>query len=150
MSMNTERPKSDCECNVSFLKLLLRFITGGIATILSHHIKTESSYYYSKILEYTIIENPKFGILTFKQLKVDKFTNTQLKNKEIFYHHNGKLNSSDYMKLVAVTPTKESVPFVLNFDINVSEAEAPILIKKGNISCPKNGRVIITNDYLSI
>lgn len=91
-----------------------------------------------------------FGNLLLNQRsKIDKFSSVQLKNKEIYYHHSGKINISDYMKLVAVTATRESLPFLLEFDINISEAEGPILVKNENISCTKHGRVTITKDYLS-
>lgn len=80
---------------------------------------------------------------------MEKFSSVQLKNKEIYYQNSGKLNSLDSIKLVAVTASKESLPVTVDFDINVSDAEGPILVKKENISCSKCCRVTITKEILS-
>lgn len=124
-------------------------LLGGSTPILTTNIVPNSQYYGSKIIEYIITESPKFGNLLLNQrLKVEKFSIVQLKNKEIVYHHSGKINSFDSLKLIAVTTTRESLPFTLDFDINISEAEGPILVKKENISCNKFDRVTITQDKL--
>lgn len=127
------------------------FLFLGESTLVStNNIIPDAQYYESKITHYIITEGPKFGsLLLNKRSKVERFSTEQLSNKEIYYQHSGKINSSDSLKLVAITANKESSPFKLDFDINLSEADGPLLVKKENISCSKYGRVTITREHLS-
>lgn len=72
-----------------------------------------SEYYVGKIIEYKILELPRYGsIRSGKSSKINRFTQKQLEQGVVQYIHSGSEDHYDYFKVVALAKNKESLPFV--------------------------------------
>lgn len=71
-----------------------------------------SEYYVGKIIEYKILELPRYGsIRSGKSSKINRFTQKQLEQGAIQYIHSGSEDHYDSFKVVALGRNKESLPF---------------------------------------
>lgn len=109
-----------------------------------------SDYYSGKILEYKIIDHPHFGsIKSGKSLKVNRFTQKQLEAGVVHYIHNGSENSSDTIRIVALSRNKESVPFNLKIEIIPINDEVPLIVTNTGMQMWIGGKSIVKNTDLS-
>lgn len=92
-----------------------------------------SEYYVGKVIEYKILELPRFGsIRSGKSSKINRFTQKQLEAGVVQYIHSGSEDHYDTMRLVAYAKSKESLPFVLGIEVTPVNDEYPrISINKG-------------------
>ncbi|GAB0098883.1 chondroitin sulfate proteoglycan 4 [Sergentomyia squamirostris] len=108
-----------------------------------------SEFYYGKILEYKILQQPQFGnIKSGKSSKVNRFTQKQLEAGVIVYNHNGSENSSDTILLIAVARNKESVPFYLHVAILPVNDEIPQIVTNTGLQMWTGGRSAIKKSDL--
>lgn len=117
---------------------------GDIVTITSSDMMPFSEYYYNKILEYKIVKNAQFGhIKSGKSSKVNRFTQKQLEGGLIQYYHNGSENSSDIIKIVAISRNKESIPFDLHISIVAVNDEVPLVVTNTGLQMWIGGKSLI-------
>lgn len=96
-----------------------------------------SEYYLGKVVEYKILELPRFGsIKSGKSSKINRFTHKQLEAGVVQYIHSGSEDHLDMMKLVAYAKnedkSKESLAFTLEIEISPVNDELPrVTINKG-------------------
>ncbi|XP_053673462.1 chondroitin sulfate proteoglycan 4 [Anopheles nili] len=110
-----------------------------------------SEYYIGKILEYKILDHPMHGsIRAGKSSKVNRFTQKQLEAGVITYVHNGSENSSDTIRLVALSRNKESIPFILAIKILPINDEVPLLVTNTGLHMWIGGKSMIgSNDLMA-
>lgn len=110
-----------------------------------------SEYYMGKILEYKILDHPLHGsIRAGKSSKVNRFTQKQLEAGMITYVHNGSENSSDTIRLVALSRNKESVQFILSIKILPVNDEIPQLVTNTGLHMWIGGKSMIGSNDLSM
>ncbi|XP_055711491.1 chondroitin sulfate proteoglycan 4 [Phlebotomus papatasi] len=114
---------------------------GGSVALSPDDMIPFSEFYYGKILEYKILQQPQFGnIKSGKSSKVNRFTQKQLEAGIIMYYHNGSENSSDTILLIAVARNKESVPFYLHVAILPVNDEIPQVVTNTGLQMWTGGR----------
>ncbi|ETN60505.1 kon-tiki [Anopheles darlingi] len=116
-----------------------------------HDMMPYSEYYVGKILEYKILDHPLHGgIRAGKSSKVNRFTQKQLEAGVISYVHNGSENSSDTIRLVALSRNKESIPFLLSIQILPINDEIPLLVTNTGLHMWIGGKSMIgSNDLMA-
>lgn len=123
---------------------------GGSVALSPDDMVPFSEFYYGKILEYKILQQPQFGnIKSGKSSKVNRFTQKQLEAGIIMYYHNGSENSSDTILLIAVARNKESVPFYLHVAILPVNDEIPQVVTNTGLQMWTGGRSPIRRTDLS-
>jgi chondroitin sulfate proteoglycan 4 len=109
-----------------------------------------SEYYMGKIIEYKILDHPKFGsIKSGKSSKVNRFTQKQLEAGVVQYIHDGSENSTDIIRMIALSRNKESVAFDLTFNIIPINDEVPQVITNTGLQIWIGGNSVIKNTDLS-
>lgn len=109
-----------------------------------------SEYYVGKIIEYKILELPRFGsIRSGKSSKINRFTQKQLEAGVVQYTHSGTENHFDSMKLVAFGKNKESLPFSLSIEIQPVNDEVPIVTTNTGLQMWIGGKSVLKNSDLS-
>lgn len=108
-----------------------------------------SEYYMNKILEYKIIQQPSFGNVKSGKSKVNRFTHKQLETGQIQYVHDGSENSTDFIRLIAIARSKESVPYDVFIDILPINDEIPQIVTNTGLQMWVGGRALIKNSDLS-
>lgn len=108
-----------------------------------------SEYYLNKILEYKIIQQPSFGNVKSGKSKINRFTHKQLEAGQIQYVHDGSENSTDFIRLIAIARSKESVPYDVFIDILPVNDEIPQIVTNTGLQMWVGGRALIKNSDLS-
>lgn len=108
-----------------------------------------SEYYRGKILEFKILQQPVFGQLKAGKSKVNRFTFKQLQTGQVLYYHDGSENSTDFIRFVAITRSKDSMPFDLWIDVVPVNDEVPQVVTNTGLQMWAGGRTIIRNTDLS-
>lgn len=109
-----------------------------------------SEYYVGKIIEYKILELPRFGsIKSGKSSKINRFTQKQLEAGVVQYIHIGSEDHFDTMKLIAFGKSKESQPFLLNIEVQPVNDEVPILTLNTGLQMWIGGKSVLKNTDLS-
>ncbi len=108
-----------------------------------------SEYYWNKILEYKIIQQPSFGNVKSGKSKVNRFTHKQLESGQIQYVHDGSENATDFIRLIAIARNKESVPYDLFINIIPVNDEIPQIVTNTGVQMWVGGRAVIKNSDLS-
>lgn len=109
-----------------------------------------SEYYIGKIIEYKILELPKFGsIRSGKSSKINRFTQKQLEAGVVQYIHSGSEDHFDTMKLVAFGKNKESLPFILNIEVQPVNDEVPIVTTNTGLQMWIGGKSVLKITDLS-
>lgn len=109
-----------------------------------------SEYYVGKIIEYKILELPRFGsIRSGKSSKINRFTQKQLEAGVVQYIHSGSEDHFDTMKLVALGKNKESLPFILNIEIQPVNDEVPIITTNTGLQMWIGGKSVLKITDLS-
>lgn len=108
-----------------------------------------SEYYRGKILEFKIVQQPSFGQLKAGKSKVNRFTFKQLHSGQVQYCHDGSENATDFIRFVAITRSKDSVPFDLWIDVAPVNDELPQIVTNTGLQMWAGGRSVIRNTDLS-
>jgi chondroitin sulfate proteoglycan 4 len=109
-----------------------------------------SEYYSGKIIEYKILELPRFGsIRSGKSSKINRFTQKQLDAGVVQYIHGGSEDHFDSMKLVALGKNKESLPFLLHIEIQPVNDEVPEVMTNTGLQMWIGGKSVLKNTDLS-
>lgn len=109
-----------------------------------------SEYYVGKVIDYKILELPKFGsIRSGKSSKINRFTQKQLEAGVVQYIHSGTEDHFDTMKLVASCKNKESLPFILNIEIQPVNDEVPVISTNTGLQMWIGGKAVLKNTDLS-
>ena len=109
-----------------------------------------SEYYIGKIIDYKILEHPRFGnIRSGKSSKINRFTQKQLEAGVVHYIHSGSEDLVDAIKLVAFGRNKESLPFVLNIVILPVNDEIPQVVTNTGLQMWIGGKAVLKKSDLS-
>ena len=109
-----------------------------------------SEYYVGKIIDYKILEHPRFGnIRSGKSSKINRFTQKQLEVGVIQYIHSGSEDLVDVIKLVAFGRNKESLPFALNIIISPVNDEIPQVVTNTGLQMWIGGKAVLKKSDLS-
>lgn len=109
-----------------------------------------SEYYVGKIIEYKILELPRFGsIRSGKSSKINRFTQKQLEAGVVQYIHSGTEDHFDSMKLVAFGKNKESLPFTLSIEVQPVNDEVPIVTTNTGLQMWIGGKSVLKITDLS-
>lgn len=134
-----------------YMKTQNLHVEEGKSVILSPENMTPySEFYVGKIIEYKIIELPRFGsIRSGKLSKINRFTQKQLDVGVVQYIHSGSEDHFDTMKLVAYGKNKESLPFILSIEIQPVNDEVPIVSTNTGLQMWIGGKSVLKNSDLS-
>lgn len=109
-----------------------------------------SEYYFGKIIEYKILELPRYGsIKSGKSSKINRFTQKQLEANVVQYIHSGSEDHFDSMKLIAYAKNKESMPFDLHIEIIPVNDEVPNVMTNTGLQMWIGGKSVLRNTDLS-
>lgn len=109
-----------------------------------------SEYYIGKIIDYKILEHPRFGnIRSGKSSKINRFTQKQLEAGVVYYIHSGSEDLIDVIKLVAFGRNKESLPFSLDIVILPVNDEIPQVVTNTGLQMWIGGKSVLKNTDLS-
>lgn len=109
-----------------------------------------SEYYIGKIIEYKILELPRYGsIKSGKSSKINRFTQKQLEANVVQYIHSGSEDHFDKMKLIAYAKNKESMPFELFIEIQPVNDEVPVVVTNTGLQMWIGGKSVLKNTDLS-
>lgn len=115
----------------------------------SEHMQPYSEFYVGKIIEYKILELPRFGsIRSGKSSKINRFTQKQLDAGVVQYIHGGSEDLIDSMKLVAFGKNKESLPYNLHIVITPVNDELPVVITNTGLQMWIGGKSMLKNTDL--
>ncbi|XP_055376421.1 chondroitin sulfate proteoglycan 4 isoform X2 [Condylostylus longicornis] len=123
----------------------LEVVEGKIMELTPNNFVPIAEYYKSKILEYKIVEQPKFGSILVGKFKVNRFTQKQLDSLSVFYAHDGGDEVFDSISFMAVVKNKESHIFQLNVTITPVNDERPYIAINNGIAVWQGGKCIIKN-----
>lgn len=124
-------------------------ISGKVLRLEANSMRPFSEYYLNKILEYKIIQQPSFGNVKSGKSKINRFTHKQLESGQIQYVHDGSENSTDFIRLIAIARSKESVPYDLFINIIPVNDEIPQIVTNTGLQMWVGGRAAIENTDLS-
>jgi chondroitin sulfate proteoglycan 4 len=114
------------------------------------HMVPYSEFYNGKIIDYKILEHPRFGnIRSGKSSKINRFTQKQLEAGAVFYLHNGSEDLQDTILLVAFGKNKESLPFNLNINVLPVNDEIPHVVTNTGLQMWIGGKAVLKNTDLS-
>lgn len=124
---------------------------GTSALLTSDNILPRSNFYKPQIIEYKIIEGPRYGSVKLREgsVRTVRFTQNQLNSKLVEYVHNGQSEKADLIKLIAISPNKDSEVFTLRMLIFSSEEEGPRVVKNKATTCSFKGKAVIRRTHLS-
>jgi chondroitin sulfate proteoglycan 4 len=123
---------------------------GKFVKLTPEHMTPYSEYYVGKIIEYKILELPRFGsIRSGKSSKISRFTQKQLEAGVVQYIHGGTEDHFDSMKLVALGKNKESLPFMLSIEIQPVNDEVPVVTTNTGLQMWIGGKSVLKNSDLS-
>lgn len=123
---------------------------GKFVKLSPEYMSPYSEYYVGKIIEYKIVDLPRFGsIRSGKSSKINRFTQKQLDAGVVQYIHSGSEDHFDSMKIVAYGKTKESLPFILNIEIQPVNDEVPIVTTNTGLQMWIGGKSVLKNSDLS-
>lgn len=109
-----------------------------------------SEYYIGKIIEYKILELPRFGsIKSGKTSKINRFTQKQLEANVVQYIHSGSEDHFDSMRLIAYAKNKESLPFEIFIEIQPVNDEIPAVVTNTGLQMWIGGKSVLKNTDLS-
>lgn len=109
-----------------------------------------SEYYVSKIIEYKILELPRYGsIKSGKSSKINRFTQKQLEANVVQYIHGGSEDHFDSVKLIAIAKNKESLPFILHIEVTPVNDEIPTVATNTGLQMWIGGKSVLRNSDLS-
>lgn len=123
---------------------------GKYVKLTPEYMTPYSEYYVGKIIEYKILDLPRFGsIRSGKSSKINRFTQKQLEAGLVQYIHSGSEDHFDTMKLVAFGKNKESLPFILNIEIQPVNDEVPMVSTNTGLQMWVGGKSVLKNTDLS-
>lgn len=123
---------------------------GKFVKLSSEFMMPYSEYYVGKIIEYKILELPRFGsIRSGKSSKINRFTQKQLEAGVVQYTHSGTEDHFDSMRLVAFGKNKESLPFTLSIEIQPVNDEVPRVTTNTGLQMWVGGKSVLRNSDLS-
>lgn len=123
---------------------------GGVAALTLTHIHVVTDYYKSRVSDYIILENPKFGCIQVhkKCNKHNGFSHKELAVGAVHYAHNGSENPEDEVTLLAVAGQKKSMPLTICIKILPINNHKPKLVNNTGLEMWEGGIALITNDIL--
>lgn len=129
---------------------LVKVKKGGSVIMSPESITPRSDYYKPQIIEFKIIEGPRYGSIRLREggVRTTRFTQNQLNSKLVEYVHNGYSEKPDSIKMIAVSPNKDSEVFVLKLNVFSSEEEGPRVVKNKATSCSFKGKTVIRRTHL--
>lgn len=130
--------------------LPLRIKRGSSIVLHGESLQPTSDYYKNKIIDYKIIEKPKYGrIIVHGGINANRFTLNQLLAGHVKYSHSGLNDEHDSIRLIARATNKLSEPFVLNIFPYSEDNEGPKVIENSPTKCTINRKCVIESNHLS-
>ncbi|CAK1588060.1 unnamed protein product [Parnassius mnemosyne] len=126
-------------------------VEGEAVSLRPDLFRTVTDYYRGKVVSYKVIEKPKYGKVVMGDQEIGLLPVLKLNSGNIQYVNDGSEESSDAIRLVAVTEGgKESEPFYLRFNIAPVNDETPIVAANTGLCVWEGGTFTFTRNELYV
>ncbi|CAG4984167.1 unnamed protein product [Parnassius apollo] len=126
-------------------------VEGEAVSLRPDLFRTVTDYYRGKVVSYKVIEKPKYGKVVMGDQEIGLLPVLKLNSGNIQYVNDGSEESSDAIRLLAVTESgKESEPFYLRFNIAPVNDETPIVAANTGLCVWEGGTFTFTRNELYV
>ncbi|XP_037868399.1 chondroitin sulfate proteoglycan 4 [Bombyx mori] len=129
----------------------LTVVEGESISMRPELFKTITDYYRGKVVSYKVVEKPKYGKIMMGDQELNLLPVLKLNSGNIQYVNDGSEESSDAVKLVALTENnKESEPFYIRITIVAVNDETPIVAANTGLCVWEGGTFTFTRSELYV
>ncbi|OWR43702.1 putative Chondroitin sulfate proteoglycan 4 precursor [Danaus plexippus plexippus] len=129
----------------------LTVVEGMSVSIKQDLFSTVTEYYRGRVVSYKVVQNPKYGKIVMDEQELTLLPVLKLNSGNIVYTNDGSEESTDVIKLVAITETgKESEPFYLRINIEPVNDEPPIVAANTGLCVWEGGTFTFTRNELYV
>uniref|UniRef100_A0A2A4JAN3 Laminin G domain-containing protein n=1 Tax=Heliothis virescens TaxID=7102 RepID=A0A2A4JAN3_HELVI len=129
----------------------LTVVEGEGVSIKPDLFRTVTEYYRGKVVAYKVVEKPKFGKIVMTDQELNLLPVLKLNSGNIQYLNDGSEESTDSLRLVAVTESsKESEPFYVHINIMPVNDEPPIVAANTGLCVWEGGTFTFTTKELYV